>query len=75
VADVLVVTDAPWVLDDVSAAISGPEVSVRTVSAGVDVLPAVRPDHRDAPTGQRERRRLARAGEAEDERAARKPGC
>ena len=42
VADVLVVTDAPWVLDDVSAAISGPEVSVRTVSAGVDVLPAVR---------------------------------
>src|SRR6476469_6949418 len=42
VSDVLVVTDAPWVLDDVSAAISGPEVSVRTVSAGVDVLPAVR---------------------------------
>src|SRR5438128_142704 len=42
VSDVLVVTDAPWVLDDVSAAISGPDVSVRTVSAGVDVLPAVR---------------------------------
>jgi len=41
VPDVLVVTDAPWVLDDIRAAIGGPDVTVRSVSAGVDVLPAV----------------------------------
>ena len=39
--DVLVVTDADWILDDVIAAVSGPDVTVRSVRAGVDVLPAV----------------------------------
>ena len=39
----------------------------------VDVLPPVDPDDVHASPRQRERRRLARAGEAEDERFVRKP--
>ena len=39
--DVLVVTDADWLLDDLRAAVGGPEVTLRSVRAGVDVLPAV----------------------------------
>ena len=39
--DVLIVTDATWVIDDVQAAIGGPDVTLRSVSAGVDLLPAV----------------------------------
>jgi DNA-binding response OmpR family regulator len=42
VRDVLVVTDATWVLDDVEAAVGGPETTLRSVRAGVDLLPAVR---------------------------------
>jgi DNA-binding response OmpR family regulator len=41
VPDVLVVTDAAWILDDVRAAIGGPDVTLRSVAAGVDLLPAV----------------------------------
>lgn len=39
--DVLIVTDAAWVVDDVRAAIGGPDVTLRSVAAGVDLLPAV----------------------------------
>ena len=39
--DVLVVTDADWVLDDLRAAVGGPDTTLRSVRAGVDVLPAV----------------------------------
>jgi DNA-binding response OmpR family regulator len=42
VPDVLVVTDATWILDEVEAAIGGPDTTLRSVPAGVDVLPAVR---------------------------------
>ena len=41
-SDVLVVTDAPWILDEVEAAVGGPDVTLRSVRAGVDLLPAVR---------------------------------
>lgn len=39
--DVLVATDADWILDDVEAAIGGPGLTLRHVRAGRDVLPAV----------------------------------
>ncbi len=39
--DVLVVTDADWVLDDLRAAVGGPDTTLRSVRAGVDVLPAM----------------------------------
>jgi len=42
VPDVLVVTDADWLLDDLRAAVGGPTTTLRSVRAGVDVLPAVR---------------------------------
>ena len=38
---ILVVTDADWLLDDLRAAVGGPDTTLRTVRAGVDVLPAV----------------------------------
>jgi CheY-like chemotaxis protein len=41
VPEVLVVTDATWVVDDIAAAIGGPDITIRSVSAGVDLLPAV----------------------------------
>jgi DNA-binding response OmpR family regulator len=41
VPDILVVTDADWVVDDVAAAVGGPDVTLRSVRAGIDVLPAV----------------------------------
>jgi DNA-binding response OmpR family regulator len=47
VADILVVTDADWVRDEVQAAVGGADITIRSVRAGVDVLPAVqqrRPD-------------------------------
>lgn len=40
--DVLVVTDATWILDDVEAAVGGPDTTLRSVRAGLDLLPAVR---------------------------------
>ena len=40
-ADILVASDAPWVIDEVVAGIGGPDVTVRSVMAGVDVLPTV----------------------------------
>lgn len=45
--DVIVASDAPWILADVSAVLSGPDDVVRTVRSGEEVLPAVgirRPD-------------------------------
>jgi DNA-binding response OmpR family regulator len=42
VPDVLVVTDASWILDEIEAAIGGPETTLRCVPAGLDLLPAVR---------------------------------
>jgi DNA-binding response OmpR family regulator len=41
VTDVLVVTDADWILEDVRAAVGGPDTTLRSVRAGVDLLPAV----------------------------------
>jgi len=41
VPDVLVVTDADWLLDDLRASVGGPDTTLRSVRAGVDVLPAV----------------------------------
>lgn len=46
-ADILVASDAVRVIDDVVAGVGGPDVIVRSVLAGADVLPAVldrRPD-------------------------------
>lgn len=40
--DVIVASDAPWILADVSAVLSGPDDVVRAVNAGEEVLPAVR---------------------------------
>jgi DNA-binding response OmpR family regulator len=42
VADVIVTSDARWIVDEVSAVLSGPDDQVRAVTAGVGVLPAVR---------------------------------
>ncbi|HEV2767798.1 MAG TPA: response regulator [Acidimicrobiales bacterium] len=39
---ILVASDARTVLDEVVAAVGGPDVDVRSVMAGADVLPAVR---------------------------------
>jgi DNA-binding response OmpR family regulator len=41
VPDVLIVTDAAWVVDDIRAAIGGPDVTLRSVNAGVGLLPEV----------------------------------
>lgn len=39
--DILVASDAPGVVDDVTAGVGGADVAVRSVMAGLDVLPAV----------------------------------
>ena len=39
--DILVVTDADWLLDDLRAAVGAPDTTLRSVRAGIDVLPAV----------------------------------
>ncbi|MDP8988330.1 MAG: hypothetical protein M3N25_02165 [Actinomycetota bacterium] len=39
--DILVASDAPSVIDEVTAAVGGPDTEVRSVVNGVDVLPAV----------------------------------
>ena len=41
-ADVIVTSDAKWIVDEVSAVLSGPGDRVRAITAGVAVLPAVR---------------------------------
>jgi DNA-binding response OmpR family regulator len=41
VPDVLIVTDAAWVVDDIRAAIGGPDVTLRSINAGVGLLPEV----------------------------------
>jgi len=41
VTDVLVATDASWVLDEVHSALAAPDSTVRLVRAGADVVPAV----------------------------------
>ncbi len=40
-ADILVASDAPSVIDEVTAAVGGPDTSVRSVVNGLDVMPAV----------------------------------
>ena len=40
-SEILVASDAPWVLDEVTAGVGGPEIEVRSVLTGLDVLPAV----------------------------------
>lgn len=40
-ADILVASDAHWVIDEVVAGIGGHDVTVRSVMNGVDVLPTV----------------------------------
>ncbi len=40
-ADILVASDAPSVIDEVTAAVGGPETEVRSVVNGLDVMPAV----------------------------------
>lgn len=40
-ADILVASDAFWVIDEVVAGIGGPDITVRSVVTGVDVLPTV----------------------------------
>ena len=42
VPDVLIAADAPWVIDEVRAALTEPDVTVREVHAGAAVVPAVR---------------------------------
>ena len=39
--EILVVTDADWVFDDIEAAVGSPDLTLRGVRAGVDLLPAV----------------------------------
>jgi DNA-binding response OmpR family regulator len=41
VTDVLLATDADWVVEEVAAALSAPEVTFRVVRSGHDVRPAV----------------------------------
>ena len=47
VPEVVVAADARWVLDEVSAVLSGPDDVVHEVHAGALVLPAVRQYHPD----------------------------
>ena len=42
VTDVLLATDADWVVEEVVAALSAPEVTFRVVRSGQDVRPAVK---------------------------------
>ena len=41
-AYVLLATDADWIADEITAALAGPEVTVGRVSAGEQVVPAVK---------------------------------
>ena len=45
--DVVVAADAPWVVDEVRSVLSGPADTVRVVTAGELVLPAVEADKPD----------------------------
>jgi DNA-binding NarL/FixJ family response regulator len=45
--DVIVAADAPWVVDEVRSVLSGPSDTVRVVTAGPLVLPAVEADKPD----------------------------
>jgi DNA-binding response OmpR family regulator len=45
--DVIVAADAPWVVDEVRSVLSGPADTVRVVTAGPLVLPAVEADKPD----------------------------
>lgn len=40
VADVLIASDSSAIVDDIEAAIGGPDTTLRVVAAGIDVLPA-----------------------------------
>jgi len=42
VPELLVATDAAWVYEEVEAALGGPDMEIRWVHTGVEVLPAVR---------------------------------
>jgi DNA-binding response OmpR family regulator len=41
VPDILVATDAPWLVDEITSVLSSDDMRVRSVSRGVDVRPAV----------------------------------
>lgn len=47
VGHVLVATDADWVFDEVDAALAGPDLEVRRVRTGRDVIPAIYADRPD----------------------------
>jgi len=53
-ADVLIASDARWVVEEVTAALSSTDDTVREVTRGADVLPAVA-DHPAAGERGRER--------------------
>ena len=40
--DLLIASDAPWVIDEVAAAVVAPDTRLRSVRTGMAVLPAVR---------------------------------
>jgi DNA-binding response OmpR family regulator len=42
VPDVLIVSDAPWVREEVRSVLTEPDTTVRELSRGAEVLPAVR---------------------------------
>ena len=42
VPDLLIASDASWIVDEVRAGVEDGETTLRSVSAGLDVLPAVR---------------------------------
>ncbi len=42
VPDILIASDAPWIRDEVRSVIDGPGTTVREVTRGFEVLPAVR---------------------------------
>lgn len=46
-ADVLLATDSAAIVDAIVAAVGGPDLQVRVVGAGVDVLPAVQAEEPD----------------------------
>jgi DNA-binding NarL/FixJ family response regulator len=47
VPDVVLAADAPWVVDEVRAVLSGPDDHVRVVTSGMQVLPEVVADKPD----------------------------
>ncbi|HCB37877.1 MAG TPA: hypothetical protein DEP66_06730 [Acidimicrobiaceae bacterium] len=48
VVELLLATEADWLVESVEAALAGPDVRITTVDRGADVLPAVRQSSPDA---------------------------